>query len=579
MAQTLDDLLRFVANPPPGDPSLTADSGQIPVSMVSVGSTLSESGSTGDLVLVRSDGTVHRYTPARVNIRAWGAKCDGVTDDTNAWTNAVNALAASGATIETNGNSIITQLVIPDNSVDLSIVSSGSQHNGQNTACLTSSYAGSGPVLQAHGARGFHLQVSVVNTSPSFTGDLVDLQRGAASGDTTMCTVENCQLKAVAQAGSAVTLLRLTKVTTSRASGVYFYGGKYAIEGKVVNADYCNANTIERACYFSNQDVACIHNLGNDCTVSTAVFEALRGGAAGAYLQDATVGADDLHFYFCWTGDGNGTGTWYIVNGQGANADGTGTVNFFGGNIDPAGSGIKLNAATGQLNVFGVQFNTLTTAGVDCNSQTVTEAVVLGNNWRGMGTNIRIINTSGLTRLITDANTTGADDYQLFKAGSTQVKFLLKNGNQSAFFQLGTDGTPGLGNAGFGSLLSIGDPNDSWGTLAALVTPQAPKATPTYSSSITPDAHAGPWQTITVTNTTAFTINAPTNPPLSTRTAGLVIEILNSSGGTMGAITWNAAFILVGGAFTNPANTKKRYIRFQWNGANWVEMNRASADY
>jgi hypothetical protein len=100
-----------------------------------------------------------------------------------------------------------------------------------------------------------------------------------------------------------------------------------------------------------------------------------------------------------------------------------------------------------------------------------------------------------------------------------------------------------------------------------------------YSASITPDASAGNWQTITVTNGTAFTINAPTNPPDASHTQELTVEILNSSGGAMGAITWNAAFVLVGGVFTNPANTKKRHIRFEWNGASWVETGRATADY
>jgi hypothetical protein len=105
------------------------------------------------------------------------------------------------------------------------------------------------------------------------------------------------------------------------------------------------------------------------------------------------------------------------------------------------------------------------------------------------------------------------------------------------------------------------------------------KATPAYSASITPDASAANWQTITVTNSTAFTINAPTNAPSSSQTEELTIEIFNNSGGAMGVITWNGAFILVGGAFTNPASTKRRYIRFEWNGANWVETNRAGADY
>lgn len=101
----------------------------------------------------------------------------------------------------------------------------------------------------------------------------------------------------------------------------------------------------------------------------------------------------------------------------------------------------------------------------------------------------------------------------------------------------------------------------------------------TYSASMTPNAALAPWQTVTVTDGTAMTVNAPTNPPASNRTKNLTVEFLNSSGGAMGVVTWNAAFILVAGAFTNPANTKKRYITFSWNGANWVETSRASTDY
>jgi Pectate lyase superfamily protein len=105
------------------------------------------------------------------------------------------------------------------------------------------------------------------------------------------------------------------------------------------------------------------------------------------------------------------------------------------------------------------------------------------------------------------------------------------------------------------------------------------KATPAYSASITPNAFVGNWQTITVTNGTAFTINAPTNPPSTTGTAELTIEILNSSGGAMGVITWNGAFIFAGITWANPASTKKRYARFEWNGLNWIATGFSTADY
>jgi hypothetical protein len=101
----------------------------------------------------------------------------------------------------------------------------------------------------------------------------------------------------------------------------------------------------------------------------------------------------------------------------------------------------------------------------------------------------------------------------------------------------------------------------------------------TYGTTVTPNLNSGNWQTITVTNATAFTVAAPTNPPDSTHTTELIIEVFNNSGGAMGAITWNAALVLVGGAFTNPATTKRRYIKFGWNGTNWIETARAGADY
>jgi len=98
---------------------------------------------------------------------------------------------------------------------------------------------------------------------------------------------------------------------------------------------------------------------------------------------------------------------------------------------------------------------------------------------------------------------------------------------------------------------------DALGTIIAAGGLQRGNVAPAYSASITPDASLGDWQTIVVTNGTAFTINAPTNPPNTAHTQDLTVEISNTSGGALGAITWNAAFKLVGGAFTNPATGKQ----------------------
>jgi hypothetical protein len=81
---------------------------------------------------------------------------------------------------------------------------------------------------------------------------------------------------------------------------------------------------------------------------------------------------------------------------------------------------------------------------------------------------------------------------------------------------------------------------------------------------------------IVVTNQVGFRIPNPLN---STAQSGLSLTfiILNSSGGTMGTITWGDEFKL-GGAFTNPANGKYRLITFRKFGSYWLEESRSAAD-
>lgn len=110
------------------------------------------------------------------------------------------------------------------------------------------------------------------------------------------------------------------------------------------------------------------------------------------------------------------------------------------------------------------------------------------------------------------------------------------------------------------------------------------RATPTYSTSITPNALDGEFQQITVTNATAFTINNPTNPPSASETQFLTIEVFNNSGGAMGAITWGSLYVpQTTGAlinWNNPATTKHRSATFRWNSTQWVNVQASvSTDY
>lgn len=95
----------------------------------------------------------------------------------------------------------------------------------------------------------------------------------------------------------------------------------------------------------------------------------------------------------------------------------------------------------------------------------------------------------------------------------------------------------------------------------------------TYSASMTIDAAQGNIFEVNATNGSAFTINAPTNPQTGQR---LAVLVRNTSGGVLGAVTWNAVFKMA--AWVSPATGFSRSIQFYYNGTNWVELNRTASD-
>lgn len=106
-----------------------------------------------------------------------------------------------------------------------------------------------------------------------------------------------------------------------------------------------------------------------------------------------------------------------------------------------------------------------------------------------------------------------------------------------------------------------------------VIIPQWGEATVTYSASMTPNAAKGRRQIITATNGTAFTINAPSNPLVG---MSMTITLRNTSGGALGASTWNAVFKMA--AWVNPGSGQSRSITFTYDGSNWVEESRTPAD-
>lgn len=84
-------------------------------------------------------------------------------------------------------------------------------------------------------------------------------------------------------------------------------------------------------------------------------------------------------------------------------------------------------------------------------------------------------------------------------------------------------------------------------------------------SSVNIDADQGSIVNITVEDTTAFTINAPTNIASGQE---IVLIIRNASGGTMGLITWNSSWKGASTNWgTNPADHYQKIIQFRVYGS------------
>jgi len=88
------------------------------------------------------------------------------------------------------------------------------------------------------------------------------------------------------------------------------------------------------------------------------------------------------------------------------------------------------------------------------------------------------------------------------------------------------------------------------------------------------DCAAGITFLINVSSTSAFAIANPTNVEAAGQL--LTICLKNTSGSAMGTVTWGSNYKLA--SWTSPANGYSRSISFFYDGTNWIEMSRTTAD-
>lgn len=96
----------------------------------------------------------------------------------------------------------------------------------------------------------------------------------------------------------------------------------------------------------------------------------------------------------------------------------------------------------------------------------------------------------------------------------------------------------------------------------------------TYGTTVNVDARNGTYFTVTITDGVAFTLNNPDN---SVNGQELTFTFRNTSGGAAGALTFGGSY-KTQASWTQPATGFSRSITFYYNGTNWIEKFRSSAD-
>ena len=149
-----------------------------------------------------------------------------------------------------------------------------------------------------------------------------------------------------------------------------------------------------------------------------------------------------------------------------------------------------------------------------------------------------------------------------FDADSHMIVRAIPTAGKHIVFVTGTSSTPRMQLTDLGQLTM----------LDASITEKS--VSPIYGATVNIDLNGGNNYVVTVTNGTAFTMAQPTNDKLGQK---WTLTIVNSSGGAMGVITWNAAFKM--SAWTNPANGQNRSITFETVAASFQrEVSRTPAD-
>lgn len=450
------------------------------------------------------------------DVTSYGATGDGTTDDTAAIQAAIDATSATigGVVFFPQGTYKISSALVMDKYITL-------KGCGKRSSIITSAHAGDGitSTWTINSTTAVHINLedlAIKNTNGANTGG------GFVDVGGTFIVLKNVYVEGfkygVIFDQTECAEIDLCDFESPLTGGVWLVDGNDHTGG--ANQQFTNRISITRCQFNANSGTALIDDGGTGHAIVDCNFNGWTNHIWAAAIIGGAIRGCQFE---------GATGTILLFK----------AVSFNGG--DAVGSCVNMFIGAGTLMV--------PVAGQSCIDVTSLTDIVYDGVYMG---------NTAVNKVVNNANCNTTIALRIWNAGGGATF----NANATRHFEL---------NGSIGGTGSAIETNNFQVELAKKLS--LTRVVVTYSASMTPDASLGNIFTITVTNGTAFTINAPTNP-----TAGqqITITIRNTSGGAAGAATWNAAFKMT--AWTNPATANSRSIQFYYDGTNWIEEGRTAAD-